>query len=63
MTKNRLIPLLFALAYIVIPPSAVYLQVSLSNGDANHAMQAPAAPITPAVLRVGSAEPDRLVTL
>ena len=63
MPKKRLIPLLFALAYIVVPVGAVYLQVTLSKGAAVHAAHAPAMSVTPAVLRAPPAEPDALVAL
>ena len=49
MTKKRLIPLFFALVYFVVPPGAVYLQVTLSNGAAVYAEQGPAMPAIPAI--------------
>ena len=63
MTTKRLIPLLFALAYIVVPVGAVYLQVTLSKGAAVHAAHAPTLSVTRAILRGPPAGPDALVAL
>jgi len=63
MTKKNLIPLLFALAYVVVPTSAVYLQVTLTDGAAVHAMDTPATPVVPAVLRAPPKDPEPLIAL
>jgi hypothetical protein len=63
MTKKRFIALLFALANFLVPPGAVYLQVTLSDGAAVQAMHrtiTPAMRVIPAVLPArpsDSAEP------
>jgi hypothetical protein len=64
MTKKRFIPLFFALVYFVVPPSAVYLQVALSDGTAVPAVYAaPAMPAIPAVLAAPPADPAPPIVL
>ncbi len=63
MTKKRLIPLFFALVYFVVPPGAVYLQVTLSNGAAVYAEQGPAMPAIPALLPAPPVNPAPPIVL
>jgi hypothetical protein len=66
MTKKRFFTLLFALAYLLVPPGAVYLQVTLSDGaavQAMHRIAAPVLPVIPAVLPAPPRQPEPPVIL
>ncbi len=63
MTIKRLIPLLFAVAYVVVPASAVYVQVKLSHDDHAHVMDSSGLPVVPVVMRLQPADQDMQVAL